>query len=233
MQIRIGLENNFEGRSLAWALDYPGCFANGTDGAEALLRVPQAVLAYADWLAAHTPQSWLADLADFDVRLVETFEAHTLNEQFEPASQGYEVNAWFRSDWKPLTRLEVEQAQQLLAWSHADLLEFCQGLSPEARDEKLEGERWSRIGILAHVATAKWWLLDRLELAGTPRAGLPRDVFERFAFTHQRLLNILPELAGLEQVVGKDGEFWSPRKLVRRVIWHERDHYFHLLKLSL
>jgi hypothetical protein len=25
--IRIGLENNFEHRSLAWALDLPGCFA--------------------------------------------------------------------------------------------------------------------------------------------------------------------------------------------------------------
>ena len=51
MQIRVGLENGFEGRSLAWVLDHPGCFAVGQDAAEALLSVPRAVLAYADWVA--------------------------------------------------------------------------------------------------------------------------------------------------------------------------------------
>ena len=34
MQIRVGLENNIEGRSLAWVLDHPGCFAYGKDGPE-------------------------------------------------------------------------------------------------------------------------------------------------------------------------------------------------------
>ena len=46
--IKIGLENNPRGRSQAWALDYPGCFAYGKDGSEALLNVPAAVLAYRD-----------------------------------------------------------------------------------------------------------------------------------------------------------------------------------------
>ena len=31
MHIRIGLENGDENRSVAWALDFPGCFAYGAD----------------------------------------------------------------------------------------------------------------------------------------------------------------------------------------------------------
>lgn len=31
--------------------------------------------------------------------------------------------------------------------------------------------------------------------------------------------------------VGIDGEFWSPRKMLRRAVWHERDHTFHIDKL--
>lgn len=30
---------------------------------------------------------------------------------------------------------------------------------------------------------------------------------------------------------GENGEFWSPRKLLRRAIWHERDHTNHILQL--
>jgi len=39
MLIRVGLETFGEGRSLAWGLDFPGCFANGSDEAEAILRL--------------------------------------------------------------------------------------------------------------------------------------------------------------------------------------------------
>jgi hypothetical protein len=28
-----------------------------------------------------------------------------------------------------------------------------------------------------------------------------------------------------------DGEFWSPRKALRRALWHERDHIDHINKL--
>jgi hypothetical protein len=32
-------------------------------------------------------------------------------------------------------------------------------------------------------------------------------------------------------VVGQDGELWSPRKLLRRALWHEMDHIKHIQKL--
>jgi hypothetical protein len=35
----------------------------------------------------------------------------------------------------------------------------------------------------------------------------------------------------MDRVVGKEGELWSPRKVVRRMLWHERDHIEHIQKL--
>ena len=46
------------------------------------------------------------------------------------------------------------------------------------------------------------------------------------------LLNAtLPKLEGVVKAVGVDGEFWSPRKVLRRALWHERDHTEHIKKL--
>jgi hypothetical protein len=64
-----------------------------------------------------------------------------------------------------------------------------------------------------------------------PREDVPDEPFERMEKVHALLLATLPGLVGSRQVVGVDGEFWSPRKLLRRSIWHERDHTFHIRSL--
>jgi hypothetical protein len=234
MLIQIGLENNIEGRSLAWALDLPGCFAYGANGAEALLSVPRAVLGYADWIAGHTERSWLAGLGDFDVRLVDTWDCYSINDGYDEVPAGSEVNeinAWFRQDWKPLTEVDVQRGLAMLEWSRADLLASVAGLAPELLNAERPGERWSINGILNHVGGAEWWYLDRLGLAGIPRQQVSKVPAERLATVRARLKQVLPTLVGVELVTGKQGEFWSPRKLLRRALWHELDHIGHILKL--
>ena len=71
MHIKVGLENNLNGGACAWVQDHPGVTATGKDGSEALLRVPQALVAFQGWVAKHTEASWMSDLGDFDVRMVE------------------------------------------------------------------------------------------------------------------------------------------------------------------
>ena len=127
MIIRIGLENGIEGRSQAWALDFPGCFAYGEDGPTALLQVPEALLRHEAWMAGHTSQSWVT-LGDFDIRLVETWQVYYINEAYEEACDGYEVNAWFRDDWRPLAGLEIQHGLDMLSWSRADLLQCASDL---------------------------------------------------------------------------------------------------------
>ena len=230
MQVRIGLENGFEGRrSIAWLLDVPGCTAYGRDGSEAVLRAPQALLEFASWAERHAGGDWLP-LGDLDIRLVETYEVFHMRRALDPKNDELEINAWFREDWRPLDAEEVEHGLEVLRWQRDDLLAIVSGLDDAHLDQPHEGERWTIRGLLAHVATAEWWYLDRFGLFG-PRAGLPKNPFERLAAVRARLLEELPGLAGQERVFGVDGEFWSPRKLLRRAIWHERDHIEHILKL--
>ena len=231
MIIRVGLENGIEGRSLAWALDFPGCFAYGDEGSTALLNIPQALLRYADWMGRHTPKPW-ASFGDLDIKLVEVWQVYCVNDAYEVAEEGYEVDAWFRDDWRPLDQEEIDRSLQMLAWSRADLLASVGSLSVETLETRYPNERWSVRGILGHVANAEWWYLDRLGLVEGSRQELPPDVFERLDTVRKRTNQVFPGLAGAVRVVGKEGEFWSPRKLVRRAIWHEMDHIEHIAKLT-
>lgn len=229
MSLRIGIENGAEGRTIAWALEHPGCFAYGIDEHQALHNLPAAYHEYVYWIAQHETDPWVS-LLEQELHVEETWQVYTINEEFELTEDGYEVNAWFLHDWKPLTGLDIERGLKLLSWSRADLLATVQGLRPETLESKHPGERWSITGILKHVANAEWWYLDRLKLVFF-RDQLPDDPLERLDKTRAILVKVLPELQGSRQVVGIDGEFWSPRKMLRRAVWHERDHTFHIRKL--
>lgn len=232
--MKIGLEIGVEGRSLAWALEHPGGFAYGSTGEAALEHMPAALWEYTGWLARHTSQPWLrpADpqLQAVDAWDVETWEVYSINEDFDLAAEGYEVNAWFLHDWKALTEEDIQRGLQLLAWSREDLLATVSDLSPEALALQPPGERWDIRGILRHVGGAEWWYLDRLGLA-IPRGEVPEEPFERLEVVRAHLNAQLPTLVGKLQVVGVDGEMWSPRKLLRRAVWHERDHTEHIRRI--
>lgn len=232
MQIKIGLENNNEGRSIAWALDYPGCFAYGREGAESIIRVPQALIAYKNWIDGYSPDSWIKDLGDFDVRLVETVEYVRLNKKYELDPEGnWEACAWFHHDWLPLSEIEIQHSLDVLAWGHNDLIELVAALDGEKLDQKLPEERWSIRGILRHVANAEWYYLDRLSLAKFKHEELPENMFDRIQTTLNWTKEALPKLAGVEEVRGREGEFWSPRKVLRRATWHALDHCQHIHRL--
>lgn len=230
--IKVAVENGNEGRSIAWALDHPGCFAYGSEEAEALIRLPQALVAYKNWLDGYTEDSWLGNLQDFDVRLVETVNFHRLNKLYEPDPRGEQgVFAWFHHDWLPLSEEEMVYGLQVIAWGHNDLTELTASLSDEALDRSTPGERWPIRGIVRHVANAEWFYLDRLHLAGCRKDQLPDNIFERLQFTLDLTLQNLPDLIGHEQVIGREGELWSPRKIIRRAAWHILDHCQHIHRL--
>jgi hypothetical protein len=229
---RVGLENGAEGRSQAWVLGHPGCFAYGPDGLAAIAEVPNAIMEYRRWIAAHTSESWLAEdeIEPGDYRLEETWECYIINGDYELSQDGYEVNAWFRHDWIPLTEQDIQHGKLLLNWGREELLGIVLKLSVHTLEQKFPQERWSISGILKHVAGAEWWYMDRLGLA-FPQQEVPEDPFRRLEKVRTCLTDILPQLVGSTQVVGIDGEFWSPRKLLRRAVWHEYDHIAHIRKL--
>ncbi len=235
MNFRVAIENDYEGRSIAWVLDYPGCYAYGANADQALSAVPDAIFEYADWAANRGWTEPWSEIGKLELILEDSFSVYSINDAFEIVPGGeerYEVNAWFQDDWKPLNTAEIERGLEILTWSREDLLGSIAGLSPEQLQVKRVGERWSIEGVLRHVAGAEWWYLNRLGLA-FPKEELPKETNARLDKVRQHLVACFPALAGSRQVVGVDGEFWSPRKLLRRAVWHERDHTNHIHKLNL
>jgi hypothetical protein len=228
----VGLENGTEGRSQAWVLGHPGCFAYGANGSVALEAVPKAIQEYDKWIVEHTSECWLdePDVEHCEFRLEETWECYSIDSDFELTQDGYEVDAWFRHDWKPLSIEDIQRGILLLTWGRDELLKIVADLNTDLLERTYPGERWSISGILKHIGGAEWWYLDRLGLA-FPRQAVPEDPFQRLEKVRSTLVEILPGLSGSKQVMGIDGEFWSPRKLLRRAVWHEYDHIAHIRKL--
>lgn len=231
MTIRVGVENGAEGRTILWLFDHPGCFSYGAVTLEAIQSLPAAVQEYNHWLIQHGLDQQTVNIEQ-PVQIEETWEVYHVDENYAITEEGYEVNAWFQDDWKPLSKLECEIGSKLLAASRAELLSAVDGLGEEILRMQPKGEMWSILGILNHVAKAEWWYLDRLHLA-VPYDELPPEPMKKLAEVRSLTLAMLPGFADSIQVLGIDGEFWSPRKVLRRAVWHERDHTAHIEKLVL
>ncbi len=94
---------------IAWALEHPGCFSYGGTQAEALANLRSAIRDCIAWMATHTDAPWVVPVpVEFQVE--EAWHVYTIDSDYEFPEEGYEVNAWFRHDWK------------LLFWSRVDLL---------------------------------------------------------------------------------------------------------------
>jgi hypothetical protein len=231
MIFHVGIENKNEGfRSIAWALEHPGCFVYGSGEADALARLPGAIRAYADWIALHE-SSWIVDSKTIDLKVEDVFSAYCVDESFERvANSDNEINAWFQDDWKSLAGQDIERGLKLLSWARMDLLETIKGLSFAQLEQTYPNEKWNINGILNHIGAGERWYMDRLGKA-FPRSELPQEPMARLEKVRAHLIGLLPSLEGSKQVIGIDGEFWSPRKMLRRAVWHERDHMIHIQKL--
>jgi uncharacterized damage-inducible protein DinB len=141
-----------------------------------------------------------------------------------------EVNAFFAADRPPVTVDELPQYEHLLSAARQDLIAAVDGLREEQLTREFAGERWPMLGILRHVANAEWWYLDRMGLS-FPRSQLIEDPFDRLDQVRNQLLDSLPGLAARQGVMAVAGETWSARKVLRRALWHDRDHTQHLLRL--
>lgn len=232
MQIRVGMENNIEGRTLAWALDFPGCFAYGDDETDALIRLPIDLLNFEIWVKDHTSNPWV-NFEGLDFRVVEHYKTHFINDRYDimPDGQGTEINAWFVDDWRPLTEEDINHALLVFQWQRDELLAGLTTIEQNILEKEWPGQRWNIIGIAKHIANAEFWYLQRLGLVNFGREALAEDMEERLGQTAAIIHDQFPKFIGDGKVIGIDGEFWSYRKLVRRTLWHQRDHIEHIKEL--
>ncbi len=230
MIFRVGIENNNDGRSIAWALEHPGLFAYGTNASTACRNLETAVQKYATWILKNEPNTWL-NFEEVEIIPEETWEVYSIDENLDMVeTEGYYVESFFRYDWKPLKRLEVKHGIQMLDWTRRELLEIIARLSAEKLAATYPHERWSINGILGHIGGAEWWYLSKLDPSISEKE-LSKEPMARLKQSRNLFMSTLPKFIDLSHVVGDEGEFWSPRKILRRALWHELDHIGHIKKL--
>lgn len=210
-----------EGHWVAHVPDLPGCFATQKDRDSAIKAVPAAVDSYVAWCQSHGLR--ISGLSG-PMIVSEVIRAWDYEEDNE-------VNAFFASDRPPLLPEELSEWERLLTIARVDLMASVENVDPEDMARTFPGERWPIAGVLRHVANAELWYLDRLGLA-LPQAELPSDSKERLEKVRRHLLASLPALSSRTGVVALSGELWSARKVLRRALWHERDHTVHIHKLK-
>ncbi len=231
MHIRIGLDKGYENKVLAYALDYPGCFASGEDDAEALLTILHALLKYEVWIKDHTDNPWV-DFTEISLVVVDVWNTYVIEDDLLPELSGIEVNAFFKDDWRPLSLDETEKAKNTFTWQREELYAGISTLSEEVLARQYEDQRWNILGIMKHIANAENWYLSRLGNSSIPKNLLPESPIGRLELIQEKINTAFASFVDNPQVMGLDGEFWSCRKIIRRILWHQRDHIEHIKQLA-
>lgn len=204
----------------AWSLDHLGFATWAPTREEALARVPAKLAEYGAWLARYGEPWDAAQQGPLEV--VEEIA-------------GNEVA--FRDDLLPASVAEIERCERLLRYTRADLLQTVASLPDAVFDwdppyRRFAPHAWWRTirQILQHIALTDvgyylpsiGWQTE-LDLPAL-RAGSWLDLLQR---SREETLRFLEELkADPDKVRLEQGEeTWSVRKVLRRLVWHERLHW--------
>lgn len=221
MLYHLDVEDMEPNHWIAYVFELPGCFSSARTYDEATAHAPARIAEHFDWLLHHGSTTRLAT-EPIEVEVSEVFQSFK--------SEGdYIVNAFFAHDREPLSDYDVRGGLSLLESTRRDLLELLEPLT----DEQLRAPRHddqSIEAILAHIAWAEWWYVDRLNLA-FPRDEMPLNPIVALRHVREQFVDALPTLIGDERIMTRVGEQWSARKVLRRALWHERDHTQHLTRL--
>ncbi len=207
---------------MAWVFDLLGCYARGDSPEELPTAAPRAIEDFHRWRARSTGPMAIGTIKVAVAEVYPNFEA----------SDEYWVNAFFEDDLRPVSAAEVEEAIELLSRSRVDLLDVLRGIRPALLGRSIAGESFGTIGgVVQHVAGAEWWYLDRMGLS-IPRKDLPEEPLAMLLAVRGSSLGQLGQLVDNPHVREVQHERWSSRKVIRRMIWHERVHTRHIERLA-
>ena len=218
----VALEEGAGGAALAHALTLPGCLAEGRDREEALAELPEIL---ADWLHFLGGRGEEIPAAGCELEL-------TVDEwvAVDADLAGGAGHALFAADEVPLDAAEIDRSLQRLGDLRGPLLRRLRQLRQEDLDRVEVGELTAR-RIADELARAQWWTLTRL--GASPLAEVPERTLARLdtamALVVQRFTEPAARVASAP--VELEGELWTPRKVLRRLLWLEWTLGGNLLRL--
>lgn len=208
----VGLEQSANGATRVHSFSVPGCVAEGPTENVALRQFPDALTQWLRFLAAVGERVPPPD-AELEVSVDEWLVTDV------DVAAG-ESDVCFEDDLRPLSDAEIQTGLQRLGDLRGRLLARIRRL-PEAELDRVRPGAWPPRRILDELARAQWWTLSRL--GSSPLAEVPSRVLGRLdtaiALAVQQLGHLPPDERG--RVLDLDGELWTPRKVLRRLLWLE------------
>jgi predicted RNase H-like HicB family nuclease len=210
--IHVGLEEGADGALIAHAFNLPGCAGVGGSPEDALSAFETELQAWLRFLAA-AGEAVPAKEREIQVAVDEWLRT-------EAAVAAGESHALFADDLRPLEADQAELGVRRLGDLRGRLLaQLRRRPDVELDAPTLRGT--SVRTVLEELARAQWWTLSRL--GATPMAGAPDRTLARLdtamALVVDRLTTLDDDARGRRILL--DGEEWTPRKVLRRLLWLE------------
>lgn len=195
-----------EGYWLATIPALLGCNASGTTSEQAVANARRAFRAYRELLDARgvSIDHW----RDLDP---DTFPVVDTPGPLLPEDEG------------PLEEHELRDFLHVFEAQRAALVALVAGLAPDELERAPDAETWSVRQALEHMMNTQASLLSRLER-------WPTDPFNTLQAIHrlvfQRFTVMEPADTGVTRTIA--GRPWTVRRVMRRILEHEWEHYGHI-----
>lgn len=214
----------------AFAPDCPGCWVFGKTKKKALEKAKIAVVEWFEWLKKHGES-----IPDIKSKLKIEI-AEMLKVDYNPVEAG-KPEPLFWSEVLPVKKDDIKRTLQLMKYSREDLLNLVSDLTEEQLDWKPKGKPRTIRNCLRHIAYVEPWYITRLNIE-LPE-DYPEDVFKLLNYTRDIVVNFLynfPErkMKGVfkpKKYKSPVCDLWTTRKILRRLIDHERLHTKYIQKV--
>ena len=208
--MRAALEYNDRGCML-FSLDCPGAYARGRTREEAMAKLPADAAAFCRWAGLDCPEG--------EVEVV--LEAERPDLRVEDA----DGDILLPGEEAPLTAEEYAALRELVLRSARDL-DALYAAIPDP-DAPLAEPRETFYGEYPNTARKMFDHTNRVTAYYMGELGA--EVENEPGCHENRLqglaaLEAIPGFLTLPAVEGSYGEWWSPRKVMRRFLWHDRIH---------
>jgi predicted RNase H-like HicB family nuclease len=211
-RISVGLEQGADGGLMAYALTLPGCAGVGATPEAAMAAFERSLVDWLRFLASAGERVPPAD-AELEVAVDEWIET-------DAAVLSGETEVLFVDDLRTLPQDEAEAGVRRLGDLRGRMLARVR----RRRDVNLDVPAAPGITVrqvLEELARAHWWTLSRL--GASPMAGAPDHTLARLdtsaALVVDRMTSLTDDQRGMR--IELDGEEWTARKVLRRLLWLE------------
>jgi predicted RNase H-like HicB family nuclease len=224
--LRSGIENLESNCWVVSVFDLLGCYSSGRTEEEAMAQAGKRIRQYFEWLGRKD-----GNPAPFE-EAVQVVIAERIETYPWPKDPSLPVHAFFEDDARPLRPWDLDIAQRLLDWSRQDFLLLAGEWLPDSLVHMENLPNWNTLdGLMSHIWETENGILKRMG-AVVDLAKMPGDAMGRLQLIRAKFREMLPQWAEADIVVEEFGEKWSPRKALRRVLWHERDHIWKMEGLT-